>query len=1110
MNPISALGDKIAEILGWLIAKIWEWTVSPFAELKSLRNWVFGGDADEKWIYGTFTEKEFSEIFYPGYTTMMFVAGSLFIMAIIIHGMRIQTAAVNPSARNALIEFLKDLAIVAICLFNIDLLFSIIFNINSGFIDLFSQSYEMDEMESVLDPSDDGIIGRLFINLVLLGLSVWANFYYMMRKFTLIVLMILSPLFAVMYLFPQTKGITLAGFKEFTGTVFVNSIHAFVYWVLSLFATSSATGIETVILYIIFIPIGESLRAIFGLGGDMTKRLNQAGAMMGLSALSGMAGAVKGAMGDQSVMGALQGMYKGVKDGKKNQGGQGELEEGKSTITGNTGTDTGSTSVAEKMLKPGDITSKGGKAVLGIAGSLVGSPLGPVGAIAGAQAGSILGGVAGGLVGRGGAAGIHALSSTVGSRLKKGFEAGRNELNRQSMDAEESILNQIADDETISWGPSYEDFKKEMREKFPDADEKGLSRMWNDRVADHKKGALASVTSAWGNLVPKAEAKDLISKSANDMTDQWAKDNKEAFMKEFAEQNPPAKPLSEMSPSEQTAYQNKQISAWNNKLNDKKEQFSNMANSASQSLIGKSNGPIDRKEFANAFANSIQEANKAEFVSKNPQLPSDQIEVEFEKAHGNQQKVTAQVANSSAESAKSYLMPNGKPNNEAIAHFMASRKTGQEGSRYINELKSQGMSESEARTQWEAKESSAFKSNYQTSLAQLPKMVPTSNETIGALKVSSAFLGGATGLSAASKFAQNVATGSFKEFKNATATLPQATTLTGKAERLATSVGYAVLGGAGEVKSSIASNFQGETAVLNQSKYSNALGYAGGVVGGKAGYTNGSKLGAKYNPFNQGVNQFINEPNEVMHLAHTVSDENGNPSIAKGAVRMVTTADQSYIQVRTRTGDTRVVSRMGRGDSSLRKGEVVYQDLNVENGAFVVKPLPGTKTSAYKLDSGGGKIPSNRTVNVNPNKLLSNRAPKGVQMPVEKTAFNQNVDAGQFYSDDIRDQQFEKVQLVVEKGRSYLQGRKGGKDYRISPYKQGDARIPVGQSVSQPVTFRNRTMVVQNEVVQYEVNGREEIYSSSLDPNDYAVPKPNKRYITRSNIEQSRYKGVSF
>ena len=145
--------------------------------------------------------------------------------------------------------------------------------------------------------------------------------------------------------------------------------------------------------------------------------------MFGLSGLAGVYGSIKGAIGDKSVMSALKGAYEGFRKRK-------EVEnEDDNKIGANTGTFTGTTPSAERMLKAGDFISKAGRAVGGVAGSLIGSPMGPYGSISMATIGAELGDTAGELTGRFGMAAAEGLvnrAKTFGKSFAEGFTKGKN------------------------------------------------------------------------------------------------------------------------------------------------------------------------------------------------------------------------------------------------------------------------------------------------------------------------------------------------------------------------------------------------------------------------------------------------------------------------------------------------------------------------------------------------------------------------------------------------------------------------------------------------------------------------------------------------------------
>jgi trimeric autotransporter adhesin len=1186
--------DKIIEIINYLFMSMWGWVIEPFKSLKTLKSWIFGKDGvlESDLVYGTFEKAEITSIFEPGYYTMMAVAGTLFVLAVALHGMRIQGAAINPNSRGVLIEFIKDLLIVTICLFNLPTLLAFVFEVNMAFVKLFEGSFEMQKVSKEL--GEDSLLGDMVIGLVLLGLSIWANFYYMMRKFTLIILMILSPLMVVFYLFPKFKGITVGWMKEYIGTIFVQAVHAFCYWVMALFASSTATGIETVILYMIFIPVGEGLKSLLGLSTGLQGSWSKAGAMMGMSALAGMAGSVKGALGDQSVTGALKGMYQGIKDKRANKD---VGEDGKPTLGGNTGPDTGTTSLAEKMLKAGNITSKMGKATFGMAGSIAGSPMGPVGAMMGATGAAALGEGVGGLTGRTGFAAVAGVKNGIAGRLKKGKEGLEKAKEENGQSAEDEIVSRIADDQTTQWAKqNRDDFMKVMKEKFPDAHKSELEKKWDQKVSDKKKDNIGKARGLLNDLKPLVSSDNVVDKASSNMAAAWGEENKEGFMKEFEKNNPPGKPLDTMSSIEKSEYQNRKNAAWNKKLDDKKSQFKNAAQQVANGIVGvginneatnkqaedmtskwanenkagfmkqyaknnppgkelyqlsqsekdaynrkrdeawsdkvtqkksqfteqarnnnvsserKGNYAIDGSSFAKNFANKIEGMERAEIRAKNPNASKEEIELEYQNL-SNKKKAYAESIGNAANSAEKFAINNGKVNTMGIAQYVAKTNTANQKSSFLEKAVDNGVSPHIAEQQWSQREQEVSKENYNQAQAFVNRPMPSQNSIVKGLKLAGGYAGAASGLSSvvnsAKTIGSNVGLGAVTGWTGAVD--PNSTTTIA-------SVGSKVTGAIAGSVMGIGNGYQqlkmdspsGENPIAAQKAFSDKVGYMGGVMLGTKGYTLGSQLATKINPHNKAVNRQISEPGEVMQMAQKVIGDNGTEQIANGAVRMVTTADESYIQVRTRTGEVQQVSKTGRGDSGLKSGEVVYQDLNVQDGAFVPNVLKGTKTSAYKMDSTGSKVPFNRIINTAPNSLLANNSPIGVQDYSQKQPYNQAVDTGQFNLGDLTKQKLtQNVELVVNREQSYLQATNNGQTYRVSKIAPGDPRLT--EEITQKVTVKNHKLIKEDiKVDQTQVKGIEPgQYTSTIDPNELLPPILNKRYINRQNSERGRFKGVS-
>ncbi|WP_374717709.1 hypothetical protein [Neobacillus sp.] len=1361
------LNDKIMDLFESLFGWIWKWLLGPFEDLRGFKELIFGNDGDEKLPFGIFTTKEIENIYMPGMNAFVALAVSTILIGIVISAMRISSAGINPSNRTYVIEFFKDLIIVALVLFNLSTLYHIILAVNYTIVNVFAAAdKELIDLKEDLDASK-GILGELIIQLALLGLAIWANFYYMMRKLCLLLLMIMGPLMISLYLIPQTKGITLGWIKELIGTVMVQSVHAALYWVVALMSTSSS-GIEAVILYIIFIPVSESIRSLLGLGGQMTDRFTKTAAMFGGAALAGMYGSIKGAMDGKSMPEVLKGLYNGTKS--KLQGQEDKTgEKGKSSgILSNAGTDIGSTSRAERMLKAGEVISKAGKAVFGTAGAIAGSPMGPTGAIVGSTIGANTGGVVGGVAGRTGMA----IAEASGRRLAAGIKAGINKakgIKNAESQADEKLANAIADDETTRWASAnYEDFKKDFQQRFPDVHQSSLNKAWSNEVANKRSEFLDNARKMVGKIKKAngqyANAKDLINSTVDSITNDWANQNKEQFMQDYNAANP--LPVNATKEDILKHNQNRE-KAWQDKVSNKRNNirdivsgkaaelgnYSIMPNAISKdefaNKIGKEIGPIIgtnssnaiqavkgaiqsiptlNKEEANAkelvdstvtsLANQWASTNKASFLkdydTKNP-LPIDATKEGILHHNQNREKawqtaidnkkqefkliatnvasnlgngtsiessqiskddfarqVGSQVsnilgsdgvsavqsaikmvkttnkplansasliastvenlsnnwalnnkdkfindynlsnplpANASDDDKKSYIQKRdaawqsavannkqeiqnvvtkasmsfipsssspehfyinkedfaksvgselssviGKGSNESImavkeatssvkgsslyatksvnteylAHQIATQKTNAGKEQFISQSIQSGKSNQEALQQWNQIEApKRFIQNYAQARESLPKHIPLDHMIIGnkGLKVAGAtagaltsFVTGASGIKEISQFVADTKIGQaaygfasgLKEGANFD--MSQGV-ITGTTQGLTSMIKSGSNTAVSHFKNHIPSNI-----LEKQVGFKNTVAYTTGIIGGVSGYKAGASFAAGgtknftkepgslklgFNPYNRLANQQISEVSEIAHMVQTIQGPNGETTIPNGAIRMVTTSNETVLQVRDKAGLTHTVSRIASGNPELNSGKTLYQDLTIQNGQLT------PSSNVYIEDSGGGRIQVNRSINVNPNQILANRNnPKNQRVIQEIQSYNQKVDSGQYYLKEAITE-MTNIHMVVENSRSYLVGSKNGKEYRISPYGPGDPRLTPDETVYRMYDIRNTNLVPTTSHLGSKDSEPIE-YSNSTEPTDL-LPKypPNMRTINRRQNEKFRNKSFT-
>lgn len=1117
----DSVSSTLANIVGWLIQKIFESIVAPFADIYKVDELIFGTFKSDETIYWrTFTESELANAFLPTYYLMMTVAGTMLVLFIIFAGMRIAGASISANKRNELMEFTKELVLVGMGLFLLPQLYSFVFAINNMFVDLFSSAIGTDIFAANQDitgddtlSSDTGLIGKVLINFILIGVGIWANFYYLVRKITLLILLPLGPVMLVCWMFPAWKGVTLTWIKETVGTIFIQSIHAFTFWIVASISNAETGLIATIIGYMIFIPISEQVKSLLGLSTNMQGGLNKAGSMMGMAAIAGVAGSLKGAMSGDSVMGAL----KGLKDGGKKLAG--DLKEGKGLgeslkdLAGTAKEAAFSSAKSMDMEKFGDLVSKGGKAVGGVAGTFIGSPMGPIAALAGAEGLSKLGGATAGLGGRTGFA--------AASKLKGMFKDGSDAVNKaKNNDNEANITDAISTAQAAEWAEgSKAQIMQGLREKFPTATEQELGKKFNNIVAQKAKSyandAKDLLADAKNVASEKGDAEQLIHNGANAMADTWAQKNGSNFIASWKSKNPQG------AKESNTAYEKRAQGAL---ANEKSNMFDNFKKDGEVFARDNAdtNGHVNRGELANFMSNSAMQ----------------------HKGIGN---VNAADLMDSAKSSManiqgiSLLGAKGQPDMNAIVANLATAKTNSDRKTRIDALTGEGMSPEQAEVVWRGE--SATKHAENLAHFSAPEFGNQIGQRAELGKMSGIARGGQTVATfvqgAVAKDAQAIGTSlnALKETVTAGASTMQASMSQGngvfESARLAKNAAQQTL------SNKILDNYGGDAVQAQQSIVQGA-GYAAGILGGATGRVMAQSAALKVlhgSNMNQAVQSQISNASEIIQMAHKVPDENGNMQVAPGAIRQVTTRDKSFIEVRTASGEIQTVSRIGAGSESLKQGETVYQDLTSSDGKSLdIAKVGRSQVSTYRMDTSNGRIPVDHAVQ-NPMSLIGNTGVSHVEanqgyraMPV----LSQKVDAGQFFKEDlgkaVTSGQFSNVEVVTSKGEQYLAGLNNeGQKVRLSPITQGDARLGANQVVSTPVQVSPKgiitaaktamnsngnlagvgSTVVTTEQIQGDVAIMESAVSNSGQPmqrqtiqRNVVISNPNANGATVTNVNR--------
>ncbi|KAB2499785.1 type IV secretion system protein [Bacillus cereus] len=1319
--------DKIIGWVGGLIVSMVKTFLSPIYKLiDTIPDLIFGGDSAK--LNFLFKDDTAGSVLNTGLPVMFKFAAFLVLVSAVIAGAKYSAAAINPTNRTYIIEYAKDLMIVSICIWHLDFFYNIIFDINTWVasefkraigeqsLDVFKPGQTIAELS--MDKNKDDYLFQIFAMLIEVGLSLWANFFYLMRAVSLYILMLMGPIMVGMWLFPQKKQQTLYWMREFVGTVLIQGIHAITIWLIFVLVGKSDNTIIKLILFAMFIPIGEIVKGFIGLSTNTAGAVNRAGTMLGMGALASMAGIVKGIRDDhRNNKEKTQARKEGEEDKKE------DADNPKNALGANLGTDVGTTSRAARMLKAGQIGSMVGKATGGLAGLAMGAGLGPEGMAVGTFAGSKAGGVPGAVTGRTLAAGLEGVTSAgkhIGSSVKKGLDTYKGLNGEQYPElTDEDIAQDLATKDFENWKADNPDsaVASRLKQAFPGASDaeiaKKVAKTNSDQMSHFKNQRKQDLQNMKKNATPYGNARDLVNAATNAFQNGYEADHKDAFMSQLPEK---------MSAEEKEK-------KWNEHLNSKVQGFRNHAEQAaikagampvdakdkqgnnlfdksyvnkdafaSQLALGKvgkavegvkgetlesghqNMGQVDSLVGAStaAFKKAYTADHKAGFMKQFPaDVPQQEKEAAWnkhlsqkvqgfknhaqkaaEQAGIVQQKDGASYANKEAFASQLSQQLQNNPNINAMGvssisgiqkavngvktHSLAngygnqkqkgvsnvgslvqasteSFKQGYAAENKANFMKnlSPTMSQTQKVEAWQSHlndKGNEFKAVAQQAAVQAGAMPVQAKDTSGKSLHNQSYVNKDAFASQLTKGLQShaslgtvsqqvgsgitsaiqgvrshgVATGgainkavfaatqtqasmaragnlsvseierSYADASASVANISQSagkmtipTSAVGRMTQQSKMVGVSMMEGAKHLVhtkgmenvsqayfnassavqqaggNAVQRVMSGTAAAVHTSLGGNAaerhynvtkgLSYAAGVIGGAGAYQATARMVSKHNPYNKAVQTEAKEIQEIQRMVPTTTDATGRQSVAQGAVRLVTTNNKSWIEAKDSSGMTQVVSRYGSGDSSIRSGQVVYQDLNISEGQLTQYRNGMKATPAYIQDSSGGKISINRSININPNQLVGNQNQSPLQ---QKPVFSEppltvshKVDNGHFYMSDLDQGGYQNVQMVVERDRSYMVATTtDGTVSRISPFGKGDTRLQANQRIErvcevQDSSIKPREEILvthtQDEVVRTETH----LNLSEHDPQNLIPFAPNPRLAQRRsrNNENGKY-----
>jgi len=177
-----------------------------------------------------------------------------------------QMATMNVTEKISLQEGIKNLILCGVLLGSFTLLFNFIARLNYRLVDLFSSSTT--NLHFVKAAGASSTMGGFVVAFAVFVITVYFNFYYIVRAATLAILYGIAPL----CIYTLSLGGKIAGtfttfLKELLGNLFMQTIHAICLAFFSnVFISGNTRTLEQIVIMYSFIPIGNFVRKkVFGL-----------------------------------------------------------------------------------------------------------------------------------------------------------------------------------------------------------------------------------------------------------------------------------------------------------------------------------------------------------------------------------------------------------------------------------------------------------------------------------------------------------------------------------------------------------------------------------------------------------------------------------------------------------------------------------------------------------------------------------------------------------------------------------------------------------------------------------------------------------------------------
>lgn len=257
--------------------------------------------------------------------------------------------------------------------------------INTALVDVFGATMTRKDVFGTSQMYSNLLAGILII-IAELFVTIYLNVFYILRGFTVAILVAGAPFFIVALAFGNTgRGIFSAWLKELLANIFVQSFQAFSFAFLGTIMTSTR-GIESLVLMYALLPLTSFFKSlVLGSSGGLSEQLaggfTSKATGLASSAIKSGAGAIGGA-GSAGAEWAAGKIEKGGKD-KEEKGedsgdtaeGNAKIQENKAKLKENENKDGGTTKrqkIANAIRGGSKLTGAGARALGGTANTLAG------------------------------------------------------------------------------------------------------------------------------------------------------------------------------------------------------------------------------------------------------------------------------------------------------------------------------------------------------------------------------------------------------------------------------------------------------------------------------------------------------------------------------------------------------------------------------------------------------------------------------------------------------------------------------------------------------------------------------------------------------------------